>query len=233
MFTKQFMAALMIVGVLLAAGCSDDDSSPNRSGTAGIDGANLIGLASDRVLTFLQTDTITDSSLSVSIAVSQRSLTVTGSGSDWIINDGDNPVANLKLNDESITLNGYWRTDQGTPSLSYFAVPPVMMPRDLSNGDVWSGYTPEINLGSGNEPFTFAFCYFGFFFTKEYVGRQLIQLPAGSFEAYRFDVQLFRNYADALPAAEIQEYYDPAVGLVQLNFRGGPTNRTLSLINSQ
>jgi hypothetical protein len=221
----------MTLAIIIMAGCSEDGSS-NRSRTSSIDGADLIGLTSGRSLTFLQTDTILDSALSVSVTTQERTINVTGSDNDWIVNDDSQPLANLKLNDESITLNGYWRDNGGSTTLSYFAVPPVLMQRNLKKGQSWEGYTPEINLGSGNEPLAFAFCYFGFFFTKEYIGQELIQLPAGSFEAYVFEVELRRAYSDSLPTAYAHEYYDAEVGLVQLRFRGGPTNRTLSLVNS-
>jgi len=232
MSTIRVLILLATVAILIMAGCSEDGSSTTRSRSSGIDGANLIGLTSDRVLTFLQTDTITDSSLTVSVSTQQRTISVTGSGNDWIISDANQPLANLRVNDESITLNGYWHDNGGSDTLSYFPVPPVLMQRDLKSGLAWEGYTPEINLGNGNEPLAFAFCYFGFFFTKQFVGQELIQLPAGSFEAYHFEVELRRGYADSLPVAYAHEYYDSTVGLVQLNFRGGPTNHTLSLISS-
>lgn len=140
-------------------------------------------------------------------------------------------MVNLKLNDESITINGFWPPDSMGGTLSYFAVPPVIMDRNLQLDEPWHGYTPEFFDGTNNQTHIFTNTYFGFFFTKSYVGRELIQLPAGSFNAYRFDVQLYRNFHDSLPSAEAREYYYPQVGLVQLNFHGGPTNRSLSLIN--
>ena len=233
MSTIRVLIVLTTLAILITAGCSEDGSTTSRSGSSAVDGANLMGLTSDRVLTFLQTDTITDSSLTVSVTTQHRTISITGSDNDWIVNDGDQPLANLKITDESVTLNGYWRDNGGAANLSYFAIPPVMMQRSLKSGLIWEGYTPEIDLGNGNELLAFTFCYFGFFFTKQYVGQELIQLPAGSYEAYHFSVELRRSYADELPVAYADEYYEPEVGLVQLRFRGGPTNRTLSLFSSQ
>ncbi len=225
---------VMLLGLLLTiavVGCDESDNAPTGSVT-GLDGADLINLAENYTLTYLQTDTITDTNLLVSIDTVHRSLNFTGSDADWILRDGDDPVANLKLNDESITLNGHWRTDGGSPSLTHFAVPAVIMPRQLT-GDRWLGHIPEIDRGGGSQPYPFAFAHFGFHFSKQYVGRELIQLPAGSFNAYRFDVMLYYHSHDTIPAANVREYYYPEVGLVQLNFRGGPSNRTLSLISAQ
>ncbi len=233
MSTIRVLTLFVTLAILIMAGCSEDGDTTTRSRSSAVDGADLMGLTSDRALTFLQTDTITDSSLTVSVATLHRTIRVTGSGTDWIVNDDSQPLVNLRLNDESITLNGYWHDNGGQSTLTYFAVPPVLMQRSLKQGLTWEGYTPEIDLGNGNEPLSFAFCYFGFFFTKQYIGQELIQLPAGSYDAYHFRVELRRSYADDMPVAYADEYYDSVVGLVQLQFRGGPTNRTLSLISAQ
>lgn len=223
----------LLLGLLAAIaliGCDESEDGPTST-VANFDAATLINLEDGQTLTFLQTDTITDTNLSVSVDTVHRNLTFFGSAADWVLNDGNTPVANLKLNDESITLNGHWRTDGGSPQLVYFAVPPVVMPRRLTSQQ-WQGHFPQIDLGDGSQPYPFAFAHFGFYFTKKYVGRELIQLPAGSFNAYRFDVTLYHNAYDTVPAANVREYYYPNIGLVQLNFLGGPTNRTLSLIGA-
>lgn len=230
-YMRYLLALLLGVSVaIMVIGCDESDESPTNS-VAGLDGATLMNLEDGQTLTFLQTDTITDTNLSVSVDTVHRNLTFVGSGADWVLNDRNVPVANLKLNDESITLNGHWRTDGGSPSLTYFAVPPVIMPRQLTSRE-WRGHIPRIDLGSGSQPYPFAFAHFGFYFTKKYVGRELIQLPAGSFNAYRFNVTLYHNSHDTIPAALVREYYYPNIGLVQLNFVGGPSNRTLSLIGA-
>lgn len=228
---RSLLALLLSISlVIVVVGCDESEDTPTSS-VAGLDGADLINLEDGQTLTFLQTDTITDTNLSVSVDTVSRNLTFHGAGADWVLNDRNEPLANLKLNDGSITLNGYWRTDGGTPSLTYFAVPPVIMPRQLT-GEEWQGHVPKIDLGEGSQPYPFAFAHFGFYFTKRFVGRELIQLPAGSFNAYRFDVTLYHNAYDTIPAANVREYYYPNIGLVQLNFVGGPTNRTLSLVGA-
>ncbi|MFH1686756.1 MAG: hypothetical protein ABIE70_04455 [bacterium] len=227
------IAATILLLACLMMGCSDGNSSssPNNSPAAGLDGASLLGLQDNRNLNYLQTDTTSDDDLNITVSTRQRQIAVSGSGEDWVLSDGDERVANLKLNDGSITLNGFWLPGAAGGTISYFAVPPVLMARQLHMDQPWQGYTPEFFDGTTNQTYIFANTYFGFFFSKTFVGRELIQLPAGAFNAYRFDVELFRNFHDSLPAAQGREYYYPQVGLVQLNFRGGPTNRTLSLIS--
>jgi hypothetical protein len=158
-------------------------------------------------------------------------IKISGSGSDWVIKDGDNPLINLKLTNESVIQNGYWRMVDDHDSLFYFAEPSILMTRSLAADRGWDGYTPFYETDTSSLSLLFYYCYFGFHFEKQFVDSVHLLLPAGSFTACRFDVSLFDNPFDTIPVVRISEYYAPAIGLVKLHLKGGPLSRTLSLID--
>lgn len=225
--------SIAIIGVCagcLLVGCGEDDilTSPPE----GLDGASLLGLVNDRTLSYLQTDTVIliDPTYSVTVTTSSQVIKISGGGSDWVIKGGDLPLNNLKLTNDFVIQNGYWRKVNDVDSLFYFPVPPVLMPRSLASERSWDGYTPFFETDTSSLVFLFYYSYYGFHFAKQFVDTVHLLLPAGSFSAYRFDVDLFVNRSDTVPVIQISEYYVPSVGLVKLHLRGGSLNRTLSLI---
>lgn len=229
----MFKLSIFIVGACagyLLLGCGKENvvTSPLDH----LDGASLLGLVNNRTMNYLQTDTIVliDSTYSVTVTTSSRVIKISGGGNGWIIKDGDLPLVNLKLTNESVIQNGYWRAVDGHDSLFYFAAPPVVMHRSLSGGGGWDGYTPSYETDSSSLVLLFYYCYFGFFFEKQYAENVHLLLPAGSFDTYRFDVDLFVNPSDTTPVVQIKEYYAPAVGLVKLHLKAGALKRTLSLV---
>ena len=225
---------IFIIGLCagcLLLGCGEDDVilSPLER----LDGASLLGLVNNRTLSYLQTDTVVsiDPVYSVTVTTSSQVIKINGSGSDWVIKDGDNPLINLKLTNESVIQNGYWRTVDDHDSLFYFAEPPILMARSLASERSWEGYTPFYETDTSSLSLLFYYAYFGFHFEKQFVDSVHLLLPAGSFNACRFDVSLFVNPSDTIPVVRISEYYAPAIGLVKLHLKGGPLSRTLSLVD--
>jgi len=228
---RLFICAIGICAGCLLLGCGEDDVilSPLER----LDGASLLGLVNNRTLIYLQTDTVVsfDPTYSVTVTTSSQVIKINGSGSDWMIKDGDNPLINLKLTNESVIQNGYWRTVDDHDSLFYFAEPPILMARSLASERSWEGYTPFYETDTSSLSLLFYYAYFGFHFEKQFVDNVHLLLPAGSFDAYRFDVSLFVNSSDTIPVVRISEYYAPAIGLVKLHLRGGALSRTLSLVD--
>lgn len=225
---------IFIIGVCagcLLLGCGEDDVviSPLER----LDGASLLGLANGRSLNYLQTDTVVsiDPIYSVTVTTSSRAVRIGGGGSDWVVKKGDSPLINLKLTNESVIQNGYWRTIDGHDSVFYFATPPVIMSRSLASEPSWDGYTPFFETDTSSLSLLFCYAYFGFHFEKQFIENVHLLLPAGSFDTYRFDVSLFVDPSDTVPVVRISEYYAPGIGLVKLRLKGGPLTRTLSLID--
>ncbi|HOP06030.1 MAG TPA: hypothetical protein PLF13_01930 [candidate division Zixibacteria bacterium] len=221
----------VIMAVLLWAGCTED-GNPSES-TGSFDGLRLLGLENGRSMIYLQTDTVTNTDFSITVTTDYETVNISGDGNDWVIKDGDESLINLKVTSVSILQNGYWRQDGDDEILSYFAVPPVMMVRSTEEVDPWQGYTPHYSDGGEDVKLIWYYAYYGFYFTREYQGRELLHLPAGSFSTYHFRTGLYRNPIDGDPDVTADEYYVPDVGLVQQNIRGGSLNRTLSLISQQ
>ena len=227
---RLFICAIGICAGALLLGCGEDDVllSPLER----LDGASLLGLANNRTLKYLQTDTVVsiDPVYSVTVTTSSQVIKISGSGSDWVIKNSESPLINLKLTNESVIQNGYWRTVDDHDSLFYFAEPPILMTRSLASNRSWDGYTPFFEMDTSSLSLLFYYGYFGFHFEKQFIDSVHLILPAGSFNAYRFDVSLFVNLSDTIPVVRISEYYAPAIGLVKLHLKGGPLSRTLSLI---
>lgn len=229
----RILSLLLAFAVLtIAFGCSESGDDTTRSDSA-IDAATLFGLESGRRLVYLQTDTVTNPDFSITVTTDFETVNVAGNDNDWIIRNGDSSVINLKLTDNSIIQNGHWYSTIQGDSLKYFAVPPILMHRSLSDANLWEGYTPHFFDGSQSLSMLWYYGYFGFYFTKEYEGRVQLQLPAGSFETYHFKVALYRNPIGGEPDVTVDEYFVPSIGMAQLNLRGAALNRTLSLISYQ
>jgi hypothetical protein len=223
------LAALLTAAVFIVSGCSESGDPTDSAGS--FDAAALFGLEDGRRLVYLQTDTVVNEDFSVTVTTSFETVNLQGQGADWVISRGDTALINLKLTSVSILQNGHWyRSDEGD-SLRYFAVPPVAMAREVSIDEHWQGYTPHFFDGDDNVARLWYHAYFGFYFTKDYLGRQLLHLPAGSFETYHFETGLYQNPIDGTPDVTVQEYYVPSLGPVQFNYRGTYLNRTLSLVS--
>ncbi len=230
---------ILITGLLLvslAFGCSDDDGQvdPTSSGAAAFsNGASLFGLVDDRTLIYVRTDTTWEPDFSFATSTRRDTISISGGDGDWVVKNATVPVLNLKVTDGWVIQNGYWRRIEGMDIIADIDPPPVLMTPGLEVGDSWQGHFPPFPGGlDDGEPF-FYYSYFGFLYTREYLGRELLHVPGGSFNAYCFDVSLFWNSSDSVAAATAREYYVPAVGLVKLHFVGGPLKRTLSLISYQ
>ena len=229
---KKILTVLLAAAIIMTAiQCSESGSSTSSPRT--IDAASLFGLENDRTLTYLQTDTVVNIDFSIDVDVDYEIVTITGDEEDWIVQNGDDNLLNLKLTDQAIILNGHWYDTGGQSLIKYFAVPPILMDRSLRTGDSWQGYTPHYFNGLEDATLLWYYGYFGFYFTKEYLGRETLQLPAGTFDAYQFEVGLYRNPVSGEPDILVYEYFVPDLGLVQLNLRGAALNRTLSLISYQ
>lgn len=222
------IVAVMGLTCLLVA-CGQDDPPPSLS--SGLDGADLLGLINNRTLSYLKTDTVVSIDPEYQVTVTQSQQLIRISGSDWVVTVADTPTINLKLTAESVIQNGYWRTVDDHDSLFYFDTPPVIMSRSPTSGLSWEGYTPAYKTDTSSSTRLVYNSYFGFYFHKQLVDTVRLIVPAGSYNTWHFEVDLFIDPADTIPDIRISEYYSPAVGLVRLHLQlqGGPT-RTLSLI---
>lgn len=231
MLRRTFICGLTAVIVLLS-GCGEDDGVSSQ--TPGyVSGLALMGLVDNRTLEYIQTDTTIsfDPVYSVTVTTTSRNIRISGGDDEWIVMQADSPLINLRVTGEAVIQNGYWHRENDVDSLFYIPVPPVVMMRSLWPQRSWDGFTPRLATGESELMLPFYYSNFGFSFTRTFSDRQSVLVPAGSFETYHFTVDLFASPFDSLPAARVDEYYAPHVGVVQLSLRGGPLVRTLSLVD--
>jgi hypothetical protein len=224
----------MLLAAVLAGGCGTDgtsDQAPTSSAppVTTPDGISLLGLTDGRTLSYLVTDTVTQlyPNYVVDVATSSLNLSISGTDQDWQIKHDSIPVLNMKVTANAVLYNGYWQGIAGQDSLFYFSAPPITMMKDFDETSSWEGYCPSF----ADSARVFYNAYFGFYFTKNYFGIERLYLPAGEFDAYRFDVRLFDSEQKRDVVITLTEHYAPGVGLVQLTLRGGALVRTLSLID--
>ena len=210
---------------------TDNNTNLEESPTTYEDGFNLMGFADGRSFNYLKIDTVTslDSIYSIDVTSSLITFSFSGNDEDWITKKDEVPYNNLKISEFSILLNGYWKTIDETEVINYFSVPPMIMPREITKDINWSGYFPSFETDS---TFLFYNAYYGFYFDKQFVGIERIIIPAGEFDAYRFDVDLFDSEFSNSPVIQIQEYYVPFLGMVKHQLTGGPLKQSLSLIDT-
>lgn len=228
------MVVVVAISAALVGGCGGEKVTDS---TPALDGVQLLGLANGHKLTYMQIDTVTTFYPSYSQTVSQstRFLNIVGSGSDWVIREIGNPVANLKISPPYVLLNGVWKKTNAGDSLIYYSDPSILMRQDFTSAKTWTGYTPMYPSAEGDTRYPFFNIYFGFSFERRYIGTEQVIVPAGAYTAHRFDVDLFFDGGaqDSLPAATAHEYYSTKLGLVKLNFSGQGLSRSISLIASE
>ncbi len=223
-----FMAVFLVTVI---ASCDNDDD--NSTGPAAeIDGLSLMGFADDRSLEYFQIDTtVTFDPFSTIVATTVETLTVRGGGEDWVIYDNGHRMLNLKVSAPYVLQNGYWYDDGSSEALTYFPTPSILMPRTLTVGGSWESYSPAYVVDTSTSSFPCYYAYFGFNVVKTYIGIEEVMVPAGAYNAYRFDVDLFRYLTDTVAVATATEYYYPSVGMVKQTFEARPGFvRTLNLI---
>lgn len=223
---------LLLLGLIALAVAISCDGRSDVSDSADVDdSANLLGLTDNCTLVYLRTDSIRDSLFNLHVSTAEDTFIITGGQDDWVIGTTAQPVVSLKISDHWVIQNGYWPHPDGSPEIVYFAVPPMMMIRQLTGDAAWDGYFPLYRLGSEEVQHLFFTSYFGFHFSKSYSGQTQLSVPAGAFNAYAFRVLLFHSYDAIEPAATAHEYYVPDVGLVRLSFQAGAFKRVLSLVS--
>jgi len=218
---------------VFAFGCSEDDDNVNSSSgaTLSASSADLYGLVDNRQIVYLQTDTTWQEDFSFVVTTRRDTVYITGDNSGWKLQAGEIPVINLNVTDGWIIQNGYYEKSGVSYSLVDIDPPPVILWPGLKTGDSRDGYFPPFPTSQDyTEPF-FMYSYFGLYFTRRYAGREQIHVPGGSFNAYRFDVELFWTPSDDDPAATAQEYFVPSIGLVKHQLVGGFLRRNLSLVS--
>lgn len=231
---KYSLYIIVMLTIVLVGGCGEDgNNNPAPTSSAPPvttpDGISLLGLSDGRVLSYLVTDTVTllYPTYIVDVATSSLNVTISGANQDWQIKRDSIPVVNIKVTANTVLFNGYWQNVNGQDSLFYFSVPSITMVKDFEETSSWEGYCPSF----ADSARVFYSTYFGFYFTKKFAGTERLYLPAGEFDAYRFDIQLFDSEQKKDVVINLSEHYAPGVGLVQLTLRGGALIRTLSLID--
>jgi len=225
---RKLLSVLVISLIFAACGCDDDSTGIDDA----IDAATFVALVDNDTLVYLQIDTVVTIDSTYTVVVTQDFFQVTVHEDDgqWIFRHDGDPALNILIGAEAAMLNAYWRQDDTTEIVTYFAEPPVLLHRELIVGDTWSGYTPSYTGANGSLRLPIYFANFGFHFVKTFVGPETVTITAGQFAAYRYDMELFINTDDSLPVANVTEYYARDIGLVRLVWRGGGLTRVLSLV---
>ena len=227
---RKICIYVLLFGLLSITGCEDSNNIINSPKS--IDGLSLLGLSNGRTFVYLQTDTVvTANPFTVSVSDTTCTITITGSGDDWIISEGTTKIINLKVGASSIIQNGYWTNINSQDSLIYFAAPPVLMERTLATGLSWQYYTPFYKPTGTPTYFPFYIANFGFQVVKSYSGIENIITPAGEFDTYRYDLELYTTAFGDSPVAVIAEYFVPNIGLVRQDFNNGALRSSIILAN--
>ncbi|MEA3296572.1 MAG: hypothetical protein U9R56_01765 [candidate division Zixibacteria bacterium] len=232
--SRPVFILVVLLATALVISCSDDDgvSSSSSSQSSGYtDAVNLFGLVDGRTLIYVQTDTTWTDGFGYNTKTYRDTVNISGAEEDWIIMDGSVPVLNLKVSNGWVLQNGYWNSEGSTDVFTDIDPSPVLISPEAEEGDIWEGHFPSFVM-DGQDPGPFyCYSYFGFFYNREFIGLEQLQVPGGAFDAYRIDVKLFWNPFDTEPAAVSTEYYVPGIGLVKLRYVGGPLRRTMSLFS--
>ena len=212
------------------AGCGEEDpvSGPDRVS----DGAALLRLVDGDTLRYFRVDTTVtiDSMYHIETDQGTMQIVIEGDGEDWVFRHGSDPAINVRRSGEAVLISGYWRHDDSTENIVYFAEPSVLVKRDLVPGQWWDGYTPSFSTPQGSRRVPVYFANFGFYFVKTYRGTESVTVPMGTFTAHRYDTELFVHGGDSTAVARVAEHYVYNLGLVRSRFEGGGLTRTIVMV---
>ena len=229
---KNTWSTVILCVLLMLFACSDDGvETPSTGPSLGLSVPDILGLADGRMLEYSRIDTITTwiPNYDVREDTGTQLISIVGGTNDWIIRDDTVPVINLKISDPYTLHNGYWRKVGLSDALVYFPAPAVMLNRSAAQNQSWEGYVPIYTSDSGEVSRIFYYGYFGFYFSKTYMGTQQVFVPAFGGTTLLYETKLFRNEDDVLPIATITENYAAGIGLVRQELRGEGLIRILSL----
>lgn len=219
----------MIISLIMT-GCADSDNPVNTPGS--FDARSLMGLVDGRTLYYIQTEIeVTIEPFSITKTDTVIEVSVGGADDDWIFYRSNQPLINLKISENSIIQNGYWRTFNGIDSLVYYTTPPLILERTVQQNSSWIYYTPYYQSEGGQSLLPYYFANFGFKVSKTYVGNETVITPAGEFDTYRYDLVLSTSEFGENAVAEISEYYAPNIGLVKQVLVNGSDSRSLILFD--
>ncbi len=223
------LVALGILFVMFLVGCGEEEGP---TAPVPLDGAMLVGLAANDTLRYYQVDSVVtiDTTYRVDVTEQEFIATTSGGGDEFVYSFGREPLVNVLRTAESVLINGYWRSDESTLVITYFADPPVLLHRNLVPGDTWDGYMPSYSVPPDYSRLPIYFAHFGFYFQKTYQGTEHVIVPSGEYTAHRYDSRLYINPGDSVAAAIVTEHFVPNFGLVRYTFRGGGLTRVLARV---
>jgi len=229
---KNIWSVCFLCFCLFTAACSDDsEEEPGPGPSLIVTGTDMLGLTDGRTLEYARVDTTVTwiRGYKVEVDTGTQLIRVSGGGSDWVIKNDTVPLLNLKVSSPFIMQNGYWRKVGDLDAIVWFQTPAVVMDRTADKDVSWDGALPVYEADSGSFRVAFFFGYFGFYFTKTFVGTEQVFVPAFGGATYRYEVHLYRHAGDKEPLASVVENYAPNIGLVRQTFRGEGLTRVLSL----
>lgn len=230
---NRYLILIAFASLTLAVGCgeSSDPPAPEQN----LDGAYVLGLTRDHQLFY----EIYDSTVIISLDDDDTVLYDTSNLIVEIIRGQNNrvelaingaPHDLLTIDDIGILHSGQIRPDIIPPDTIFFYPTPIIMPRSFSVGSSWNIESPPYTIASGEIKRTLLYLNYGYYTERHYLGRELVVLPSGSFDAYYFQSFIFADMASSDTLIRTEEYHAPGVGLVKLVARYNHSQRLIILL---
>jgi len=227
------LAALMMI-LAAVIGCSESSDTPTDN-NAFPDGANLLGLTRDHSLHYIVYDsvvTVSPESLIVTRDTSYLDISIARGQQNQVELDVAGLAHDLLTIDQSAVLHtGQIRPQADPPDTLYLYPTPVIMPRVLGPGSVWSFTAPMYWEDDTEKRKTLLNLIYGYFVEREYIGTVNIVLPSRTFATYYFRSTLFLDESSTDTLMTIDEYYAPGVGPVKLVSRFDRSQRLILLLS--
>jgi hypothetical protein len=229
--TINTLLVVFLLSLALAVGCEDNQTDENVAGPElAPTGQELLGLKDGRRLDYLVTDTTIEwPSLEISVDSGTQVIRISKDNNEWTIHDDSVPIISLQMSSPSVLHNGYWRTFGESVAKVFFPEPAISIQQASDIGKEWGGYVAPYTSDTSESNWIFHVGYFGYYYTKKFLGMEQIQTEGWTGKAYKYEAKIYRNADDLNHAAIITEFYAPGVGLVMQLWDVTLFKRVLSL----
>lgn len=229
---SRHAAIILVAASLIAAGCEKSSEPAPEEYLS--DGAALLGLTRNHELHYIVYDSIVADpfdSVRIIFDTSLLDIAVTRGQSGQVeLGVNGTPHDLLTIDEAGILHSGQIRTHAQPPDTLFFYPTPLIMPRRVVAGGVWSYSSPPFAVDTTCVHRTLLFLNYGFHTERTFLGRVNIVLPTSSYDAYRFQSFLFYDETSSDTFMTADEYYAPGTGLVKLESHSGLSRRLIILL---
>jgi len=219
----RILVLFAVIVALLTAGC-DSSGTDSNDNVVVTNTSALLALNANSHSTYVQYDSIYRYFPDFGIEVDTTEFTFELVGLDTTFERVDihfdsTRSHSLKITSTHIVNLGYYRQENDTDTLAFFAQPPEVFPLTISKDSKLESYTPAMLVDSKSVTTSQLYLSWGFEIERSFVRTESLLLPVGQFNCVVIKNEFHLPDSDSIYKTEY-EYYAQDYGLVKLYSTG-------------